>query len=229
MPITPSLKSTTLRPLRLIFGGLVSVLFIAYVSALYLGWKDTLEDTSNELEAFTALLQNNAQTAFKNHEIVLRGLGEQLIEMGALFAPAYGQDFIERLGLTDEDMRSIALVWPNGQMVLNTGFSTDADLPNLADTAHTRDDFKRAAESGRWAIGRPVLNDQDWLVPFYVPLHDMQQELIALLVAEYRVDHSVGVDQQPMPEHIESAILRSDGYLQFFYPLPDEFHARQEI
>jgi diguanylate cyclase (GGDEF)-like protein/PAS domain S-box-containing protein len=229
MLITSSLQSATLRPLRFIFGGLVSVLFIAYVSALYKGWNDTLEDTSNELEAFTALLQNNAQTAFKNHEIVLRGLGEQLIEMGALFAPAYGQDFIERLGLTDEDMRSIALVWPNGQVVLKTGFSTDADLPNLADSPHTRDDFRRAAESGRWAIGRPAQYDQDWLVPFYVPLHDMQQELIALLVAEYRVDHSVGVDQQPMPEHIESAILRSDGYLQFFYPLPEEVYARQEI
>ena len=186
-------------------------------------WVDAKQDAETQLRYFNSILVQNTRTTLKNYELVLRGLGSELIAQGALQSPARGRELIERMKSIDPGMAGLGLARPDGQLVLVSGIRDGTPLPNLLSQPETRDSFRASITSGHIQLGRPYYMKalKLWVNPVRVPILDPQGRTVAVMTAGYAIDAGTTLGAHAaLPPEIQMALLRDDNYLQYFYPLP---------
>ncbi|MBS0329111.1 MAG: PAS domain S-box protein, partial [Proteobacteria bacterium] len=211
------------RPLRGLFYALIGFFVLAYFIAVTRHWFDAKRDIEAQLRYFNSILVQNTRTTLKNYELVLRGLGSELIAQGALQSPSRGRELIERMKSIDPGMAGLGLARPDGQLVLVSGVPDGKPLPNLLNQPETRDSFIACIRSGHIQLGRPyymkALNL--WVNPVRVPILDSQGRLVAVMTAGYSIEGGTTLwAHTTLPPEIQMGLLRDDHYLQYFYPLP---------
>lgn len=211
------------RPLRGLFYALIGFFVLAYFIAVTRHWFDAKRDIEAQLRYFNSILVQNTRTTLKNYELVLRGLGSELIAQGALQSPSLGRELIERMKSIDPGMAGLGLARPDGQLILVSGVPDGKPLPNLLSQPETRDSFIACIRSGHIQLGRPyymkALNL--WVNPVRVPILDSQGRLVAVMTAGYSIEGGTTLwAHTTLPPEIQMGLLRDDHYLQYFYPLP---------
>lgn len=217
-----SLQNDT-RPLRGLFYVLIGFFVLAYLIAIVWHWGAAKKDAETELHYFNSTLVQNTRTTLKNYELVLRGLGSELIAAGALQSPARGRELIERMKSIDPGMVGLGLARTDGQLVLVSGIPDWKPLPNLLDQAETRDSFRASIIAGHIQLGRPYYMKAlaHWVNPVRVPILDAQGRTVAVMTAGYSIDSGTTLGMHAtLPPDIQMALLRDDDYLQYFHPLP---------
>lgn len=211
------------RPLRGLFHVLIGFLVLAYLFAVIRHGFDAKQDIEAQLRYFNSILVQNTRTTLKNYELVLRGLGSELIAQGALQSPSRGRELIERLKAIDPGMAGLGLARPDGQLVLVSGVPDGEPLPNLLSQPESRDSFLASIRSGHIQFGRPYYMKalKRWVNPVRVPIPDAQGRLAAVMTAGYSVEGDSSLwTHTTLPPDIQMALLRDDHYLQYFHPLP---------
>lgn len=211
------------RPLRGLFYALVGLFVLAYFIAIARHWVDAKRAAEMQLRYFNSILVQNTRATLKNYELVLRGLGSELIAQGALQSPSRGRELIERMKSIDPGMAGLGLARPDGQLILVSGVPDGKPLPNLLNQPETRDSFLASIRSGRLQLGRPYYMKalKLWANPVRVPILDAQGRLTAVMTAGYAVEGGTTVwAHTTLPPEVQLALLRDDHYLQYFYPLP---------
>jgi len=102
---------------------------LAYLIAVARHWLDAKQDIEAQLRYFNSILVQNTRTTLKNYELVLRGLGSELIAQGALHEPSRGRELIERMKAIDPGMAGLGLARPDGQLVLVSGVPDGSPCP----------------------------------------------------------------------------------------------------
>jgi diguanylate cyclase (GGDEF)-like protein/PAS domain S-box-containing protein len=211
------------RPLRGLFYALIGLFALIYFAAVVRNWVDAKQTAEMQLRYFNNGLVQNTRTTLKNYELVLRGLGSELIAQGALQSPSRGRELIERLKSIDPGMALLGLARPDGQLVLVSGVPDGKPLPNLLNQPETRDSFLASIRSGHLQLGRPYYMKalKLWVNPVRVPILDAQDRLTAVMTAGYAIENGTTVwAHAVLPPEVQLALLRDDHYLQYFYPLP---------
>ncbi len=211
------------RLLRGLFYVLIGFFVLAYFMAIARNWVDAKQDAETQLRYFNGILVQNTRTTLKNYELVLRGLGSELIAQGALQSPARGRELIERMKSIDPGMAGLGLARPDGQLVLVSGIRDGEPLPNLLNQPETRDSFRASITSGHIQLGRPYYMQalKLWVNPVRVPILDPLGRTVAVMTAGYSINGGTTLGAHvALPPNIQMALLRDDNYLQYFYPLP---------
>jgi len=211
------------RPLRGLFYALIGFFVLAYVMAIARHWVDAKHDAGMELRYFNSMLVQGTRTTLKNYELVLWGLGSELVAQGALQSPARGRELIDRMKSIDPGMAGLGLARPDGQLVLVSGIPDGTPLPNLLRHPETRDSFRASLASGRIQLGRPYYMKtlKRWVNPVRVPIPGPGGRTVAVMTAGYSIDGGTTLGTHvALPPNIRMALLRDDNYLQYFYPLP---------
>ncbi len=211
------------NPLRTLFDALVGLFVLVYLIAIAWHWADAKRAAEMQLRYFNSGLVQNTRTTLKNYELVLRGLGSELMAQGALQSPFRGRELIERLKSIDPGMVGLGLARPDGQLVLVSGVPDGTPLPNLLNEPETRASFLASIHSGHLQLGRPYYMKalKLWANPVQVPILDAQGHLMAIMAAGYSIKDGTTVwARTALPPEFQLALLRDDHYLQYFYPLP---------
>ncbi|WP_310447475.1 EAL domain-containing protein [Thiobacillus sp.] len=221
IPVNP--KRPRNEQLRGLFRVLIGFALLAYAFSLTWHWFDARRDAETQLRYIRSTLVENTRTTLRNYELVLRGLGSELVALGALDKPSNGRALIERMGAIDPGMAGLGLARPNGQLLLVTGVPDDTALPNLLQQAETRDSFRKSLSTGHLQIGRPYFMPllKLWVSPVRVPIVDAQDKIIAVMTAGYSIDGGTALlANTVLPPDVDIALLRDDHYVQHLQPLP---------
>ncbi len=212
-----------LRSLRLIFIALSGLIILAYGYIVFDGWKTTLRETEFSLERSTELLAQNTRSRLSGYSVSLRTLGRQLVERGALFNPEYGQELIDEFLAVDSGMSGYSLALTTGQIVLMAGMESSNEMTNLLTEPGSSEGFKQTLAEGTLVIGRPFYHAlvNDWIVPVRQSILDEFGDPLAVMSTGFSLTQPQNALAISLPEHVEVAILRNDGYLQYFHPLPE--------
>ena len=124
-------QSADNRPLRGLFRALTLLFLAAYIGAVVHLWQHNLSETRSSLAYINSMLVQGARTTLKGHELVLRGLGHELVRLGSLNDPELGRELIERMQLIDPGMAGLGLARADGQLVLVSGIGPGEPLPSL--------------------------------------------------------------------------------------------------
>ncbi|KAB2325557.1 EAL domain-containing protein [Betaproteobacteria bacterium SCN1] len=221
--MAPSLSSTHSKPLRGLFYLMAGFLLIAYCGAVARHWIETRRDAEASLHYLNTTLVQNTRTTLRNYGLILRGIGTELVEKGTLDTPENGLALFERIRSIDPGMAGFGLARTDGQLILVSGIPPGAPLPNLVQQSETRESFLKSLQTGKLEIGRPYYMTllKEWVIPVRVPLLDAQGGPTAVMTAGYPIEggHSL-LANATLPPNTATMLLRDDGYMQYFHPLP---------
>ncbi len=212
--------------IKRLFFAFTALIVLAYCMIIYQNWQNTLDDTRQTLDHINSAQVQGVISTLKSHEIVLQVLGNQLLRAGALKYPEKGRALIESIKKLHSDFIGFGLIRTDGQIVLISGITAGTPLPNLMQSAETRDSFRQTMQSGHIQMGRvyfmPTL--QQWVIPIRTPLFDDHGKIVAVMSAGYGINaNATSWSKISIPPYITTAILRDDNYIQFLYPKPAGF------
>lgn len=213
-------RAQTLRSLYISFSFL---LVLVYSIAIFQSWRETMHDVKSSLKYISSLLVQATRATFKSNELILRGLGSELLEQGALTKPENGRLLIERMKAIDPGMAGFGLARPDGQLVLVSGVKAGVQLPNLMANPITSESFHKSIITKSFQTGRPYFMEQfkSWVIPIRVPLLDKDGQVAAVMAAGYSIDAgSAAWAHLEVPKHVNILLLRQDGYRLHAHPLP---------
>jgi diguanylate cyclase (GGDEF)-like protein/PAS domain S-box-containing protein len=223
-------KPIRARPLVGLFRALALLSLGLYLGAVALLWQETLNGTRSTLDYINSTLAQGVRTTLKGHELVLRGLGGELLALGTLDEPERGRMLIERMQAIDPGMAGFGLARADGQLVLVSGVDADRSLPNLALRPESRTSFLEARRSRRLRAGRPYFFASlgRWVVPIRVAIRAPGGEVRAVMTAGYAIeDATTSWSHLKPPADVHVVLMRSDGYLLYLMPLSFAGQARE--
>lgn len=225
--IAPSGTREGTRPslaLRHLFILFTVLMLAAYLTALVQNWRDTINDTQASLSHINSMLVQDVRSTMKTHELVLLGFGSELVAQGTLRHPENGRKLIERMQAIDPGFVGFGLARPDGQLILVSNVTDNVALPNLELLSESRESFLSSIAKDRIQLGKPYFMKalKRWVSPIRVPIHDAKGNIVAVMTAGYPLEHgSAPWGNMTLPPHVETAMLRDDGYMQHFYPMPE--------
>lgn len=211
------------KPLRGLFYILVGFLIAMYCLAVARHGFETYRDAEASLRYLNTTLVQNTRTTLRNYALILRGIGTELVRADTLNAPESGRALFERIRSIDPGMAGFGLARLDGQLVLISGVPSGVALPNLLKQAETHDSFLKSLQSRKLEIGRPYFMKllKQWVIPVRVPILDARGEPIAVMTAGYPVEGGNSLlANATLPPRTSTVLLRDDGYVQYFRPLP---------
>ena len=222
-PVPSTSDTRQPRALRRLFVVFTLLLVGAYLISLVQTWQDTLRDTRASLTHINSMLVQDFRSTMKTHELLLLGVGSELIAQGALQQPENGRKLLERMIAIEPGIAGLGLALPDGQLILVSHAKSGQPLPNLAERPETRDSFSLSIEKNSIQVGRPYFMPalDQWVSPVRVPIHDSTGKIIAVMTAGYSLKTgSANWASMTLPPEVETALLRQDGYLQNIFPMP---------
>jgi diguanylate cyclase (GGDEF)-like protein/PAS domain S-box-containing protein len=210
-------------PLRNLFRFLMLLLIATYLGLLTYLWQNTLAKTRADLSYTNSFLVRAVRTTLKEHELILRGLGSALLEVGTLDYPENGRQLIERMKKIDPGMVGFGLAQPDGQLILVSGIPQDSALPNLLTSPATRNSFQDALNSDHLRTGRAYFFKPlaDWVVPIRVTLRDDTGKAQAVMIAGYAIENATTAwSNVTLLPQVKVALVGNDGFVRYGSPLP---------
>ncbi|HQS99285.1 MAG TPA: EAL domain-containing protein [Thiobacillus sp.] len=209
--------------MRGLFYVLVGFLVAAYGAALVRHAFETRQDAEASLRYLNSTLVQNTRTTLRNYELILRGIGTELAALDTLDSPESGRALFERIRSIDPGMAGFGLARTDGQLLLISGLPPGTPLPNLLRQAETHDSFLKCLQTRKLEIGRPYFMQllKQWVIPVRVPILGAHGEPVAVMTAGYPIagGHSL-LAHASLPPRTTTVLLRDDGYVQYFHPLP---------
>jgi len=217
-------RSADNRALLGLFRVLTLLILCGYIGAVAHLWHQNLSETRSSLAYINSMLVQGVRTTLKGHELVLRGLGHELVRLGSLDDPELGRELIERMRLIDPGMAGFGLARADGQLVLVSGIGPGKPLPSLAQRSEARDSFAEVLESPHLRTGRPYYFASlgHWVVPIRVAIRDAAGSILAVMTAGYTIDSATTAwTNLQLPPKVSVSLIRDDGYKLYKQPLPD--------
>ncbi|HPE80751.1 MAG TPA: EAL domain-containing protein [Gammaproteobacteria bacterium] len=212
------------RPLRGLFRFLMLLVVAVYLVAVAKLWRDNLDANRVALTHVNSMLVQGVRTTLKGHELILRGLGGQLVSMGALDDPARGRELVERMRDIDPGMVGFGLARPDGQLVLVSGIPDGEPLPNLAARDPDDHSFDAVTKDDALRVGRPYFFARlgRWVVPIRVPIHDAAGMMVAVMTAGYTIEGGTTAwSNIALPPAVRVVLLGDEYYPVYLQPLID--------
>jgi diguanylate cyclase (GGDEF)-like protein len=215
--------STRAQALRRLFLAFAFLIVLVYAISIFQGWRGAINDTQASLKYISSLLAQATRSTFTSNELVLRGLGSELLSQGALNKPENGRALIERMKSIDPGVVGFGLARPDGQLVLVSGLKNGTPLPNLLANPSAKESFQKSLDTKSFQIGRPYFMSHlnNWVVPIRAPLLRPDGTVAAVMTSGYRIEGSSAAwSDLDVPQGMTIIMIRPDGYRILSMPLP---------
>lgn len=121
----------------------------------YLKWGDILHEYEHENESITKLVANSTATYLAQTEMLLKILGDQLVQENRYTDAVVSKQIFKDLIKMDPSIAGFGLVRPDGSYKMFSGNDEQIKkLPNLLTQEKSRDSFKKALETDDMVLGR---------------------------------------------------------------------------
>ncbi len=176
------------RSIWIIFYALIGIGVIYLAWSSYLRWQDIRSQAEQELRYLNHIFSSSVSLNFKQQEIMLQLIGEQLLHDPELQPPAKAAEYLDRILQLHPSLNGLGLVTPEGELIRATSNIDIGRMPNLKTFPKTRDTFLKALESEKLVLGHTYFMDafQDWVIPMRKSLRDDKGKTVAVMSAGIR-------------------------------------------
>ena len=215
------------------FSRLLQRAFLAFVAAGLLGlgalgfisWEREQNSARENLSILSSVLASATQQFFDNLGYGLEPLGLLLQRLDVVNDPEASRAFLEKFQQRYPQVGSMAVIAPDGRMLINTATPPGKPLPDFRQTPDYMVPFQTAlSDLGLYTIGRPEYGQvlRQWRFPFRYTVRDEQGTPLFMIQAAIPLETGVNLlrDIQLPPSSLVG-VLREDGFQQTRWPVDD--------
>ncbi len=219
----PDSKSPFARLLRNLLAGTVVLGVIALAVFSYKSWQQESRDVQRNLAIQAGFAAKSSQAIFDSLGISMEMLGQMLAAMDVMENPELARPALLEYVSDHPEIAAVALVSPDGRMLLNTGAEKGGQLPDFRkDAAYLRDFLFDLNNTYAYNIGRNQFGRglNRWHFPFRHTVKDGRGIPLFVIQAAIPVE-SAGFlwSDLPLASGSRVGLMRDDGYLQLIWPI----------
>lgn len=220
------------RALRRAFYVFLAMGLLGFVALGIVNWEREVKDTRRSLSVYAAFLASASQAFFDDLGHGLQPLGQLLQRMDVLNHPEMSRPDLLKFQKRYPQIGSMAVIAPNGKMLINTASRPGTPLPDFRKTTAYMAPFKRALNADTpYTIGRPEYGQvlHEWRFPFRFTLRDDQGRPLFMIQAAIPLETGMRMlRKMSLPAHSLVGILRDDGLQQARWPVdkPNKVYGR---
>ena len=207
------------RSVWIIFQVLIGIGILYLALSAFLRWQDIREQAKQELRYLNHVFASSLTLNFKQQEIMLQLIGEQMVRDLDRQTPSEAAHFLDRIQALHPSLNGLGLITPDGDLIRATSNINLERMPNLKEYEQTRDTFLKALKSEHMVLGRTYFMDafQDWVIPLRKAIRDENGRVVAVMAAGIKPQQllpkvKIGTEQRPY-----SMILLHDGSFRYAY------------
>ncbi len=207
------------RSIWIIFHALIGIGVIYFAWSSYLRWQDIRNQAEQDLRYLNHVFSSSVSLNFKQQEIMLQLIGEQLLRDATLQNAEAATAFLDRILQQHPSLNGLGLISPDGDLLRATSNIDIARMPNLKEYAKTRDSFLKALEQRSMVLGRTYFMDafEDWVIPLRKSIRDRDGRVIGVMAAGIKPRELLPKVQIATRDRPYSMILIHDGSYRYAY------------
>ncbi|OZA29357.1 MAG: hypothetical protein B7X93_06065 [Hydrogenophilales bacterium 17-61-9] len=215
-------ESTFSRTLRLAFLASIILGTTAIAVAGYWSWQRETRETNSNLQIQAGFLASASQAVFDNLGNGLAPLGELLQTLDILDRPERARPHLEKFQSRFPEVGSMAIIRPDGLMLVNTALAQGAALPDYRNEPAYLDQFKTSLTGqSAYVLGPPeygkILKQRRF--PFRYTVRDEKGAPLFVLQAAIPLEkRGIYLYDLPLPPTSFIGLLREDGLQQARWP-----------
>lgn len=211
------------RLLRRAFYVFLAMGLLGFVALGIANWDREVKDTRQNLSVLSRFLASATQAFFDDLGHGLQPLGQLLQRIDVVNNPTASRPYLLKFQARYPQIGSMAVIAPNGRMLINTASKPGAPLPDFRKTTTYLAPFKRAlAATTPYTIGRPEYGQvlHEWRFPFRYTMRDDQGHPLFMIQAAIPLETGMRMlRNMSLPAHSLVGILREDGLQQARWPV----------
>lgn len=213
------------RLLRRSFYIFLAMGLLGFLALGIISWDRELKDMRQNLEVLSHFLASASQAFFDDLGHGLQPLGQLLQRIDVLNHPAAARPYLLKFQTRYPQIGSMAVIAPNGRMLINTARRPGESLPDFRKTTAYMAPFKKAlAATTPYTIGRPEYGQilHEWRFPFRYTMRDDQGHPLFMIQAAIPLETGMRMLRgMSLPARSLVGILREDGLQQARWPVDD--------
>jgi len=218
------------RSLRRAFYVFLAMGLLGFVALGIANWEREVKDTRRNLSVYAAFLSSASQAFFDDLGHGLQPLGQLLNKIDVIDDPTAARPYLEKFQIRYPQIAAMAVIAPNGKMLINTARKPGETLPDFRKTPLYLAPFKRALNAQTpYTIGRPEYGQviHEWRFPFRYTMRDDQGRPLFMIQAAIPLETGMRMlRKMSLPANSLVGILRDDGLQQARWPVdkPDRVY-----
>lgn len=213
------------RLLRRAFFAFLAMGMLGFIALGIVSWNREQNDARQNLAVLSAFLASATQAFFDDLGHGLAPLGELLQRIDVLSNPEAARPYLKKFETRYPQIGAMAVIAPNGQMLINTLARQGEPLPDFRRTPAYLVPFHKALSAPTlYTIGRPEYGQvlHEWRFPFRYTMRDEQGRALFMIQAAIPLESGMNIlRNMSLPEHSLLGILREDGLQQARWPVDD--------
>lgn len=203
-------------------------LFVAVATATLIitTYQEVKHKTVLELKYINKMASKSFNFEIQQYEILLRLLGERLLEINALNNPKQAKTLVQGILNADKNLAGIGLIRTDGQLILISNVPLDKKLPNLLKNESSRNSFKNIMTNSSRDIdlGRTYYMTalKKWVIPMRLSIYDKKGNKAFIIAAGIDLESPHPWKSIDLNENTEIFLLRKDKYFQYISYIPKD-------
>lgn len=188
------------------------------------------KSTDQELGNYTTLLSTSFEAELNYYEILLRVLGNTLLENDVLNHPEASRSKIEHLLSKDDRLAAFGVAQNDGQLILVSSLSPGVALPNILDNPQNISLFERSKSSNVLTVGHTYYMQalKQWVIPIRLPILNKDGTIAFIMTAGIKLDHKkhawLFTNQN---NHIAIALVDDNNYFIYSSTIPKDLRQQR--
>jgi len=191
----------------------------------YWSWERETREVNNNLQIQAGFLASTSQAVFDNLGNGLAPLGELLSELDVLNQPELARPHLLKFQARFPEVGAMALIRPNGQMLLNTALPEGEPLPDISQDPPYWNQFQASLiDPSPYILGMPERGKilKQWRFPFRYTVRNASGTPLFVLQAAIPLEkRGIYLYDLPLPPASYIGLLREDGLQQARWPAQD--------
>ena len=206
-------------------GTLFLLLFLGFGLAFsWHSWRAEKAEEIQHLFALAGMGEKALDSYFSQFERALALLGRDLRDKNGQIDAQRAQLLLKRFIEVHAELPDIALVRPDGQILITATSAPGAVLPSVAEQPSFIQSREELLQGQTLSIGRPLIGlvVNDWVVPLRYGIRDKRGDLAFIITAGmFLATPQAFWKNAPLAEGTAAGLRRDDGYVVSRYPIPD--------
>jgi len=176
------------RSIWSIFYALIGIGLIYLAWSSYLRWQDIRKQAEQELRYLNHVFSSSVSLNFKQQEIMLQLIGEQLLSNPELQSRPAATRYLDRILKLHPSLNGLGLITPAGDLVKATSNIDIERMPNLKTYPKTRETFLKALDADGLVLGHTYFMEafQEWVIPLRKAIRTADGSVSAVMAAGIR-------------------------------------------
>lgn len=206
-------------------GGLFALLLLGF--GVVYSWQSWQAEKTGEIQHLSALAELGEKALdsyFSQFERALHLLSRDLLDKDGELDAQRARILLKRFIEVHAELPDIALVRPDGQILITAKSAPGATLPSVAKEPSFIQAREELLTGQTLSIARPLIGlvVKQWVIPFRYGIRDKRGNLVFIITAGMPLSKPQSFwKNAPLPEGTAAGLRRDDSYVVSRHPIPD--------